>query len=274
MRTLSCAMLTVLWFLAGVMALKLSKKRRLISFLAAWLVNYWLYKHIIGVGYIPIWLSNLINVTAFFMGTRLCVIGLTGGIACGKSSVCEILKQSGFKIVDADLISHEIMHHDKALVSSVNKNFPGVVIDGKVDRAALGKIVFADQQKRKLLQRLTHGPIMKAMLWQVFELRVLKMQQLVVLDAPLLFETKILEYLTSPIIVVHAKDINQQKKRLMARNGISSEEADNKIKAQMPIKEKKSKADILIDNSGTEEALEKFVREKVIKQATEMMSLI
>jgi len=95
-----------------------------------------------------------------------------------------------------------------------------------------------------------------------------------VLEAPLLFETKILEYLTSPIIVVHAKDINQQKKRLMARNGISSEEADNKIKAQMSIKEKKSKADIVIDNSGTEEALEKFVREKVIKQATEMMSLI
>ena len=86
-----------------------------------------------------------------------------------------------------------------------------MVIDGEVDRVALGKVVFAEPEKRKILQRMTHGRIMKAILWQIFDLRVIKGKQLVVLDIPLLFETKIMEYFTSPIIVVKAKDAHQQK---------------------------------------------------------------
>jgi hypothetical protein len=106
LRTITCALATVAWLMFGVMTLKISKKYRIVSFVAAWFLSNWLYKNVFGVGFLPVWLANLINVNAYFLGTRLCVIGLTGGIACGKTAVCEILKSNGFKIVDADLISH------------------------------------------------------------------------------------------------------------------------------------------------------------------------
>jgi dephospho-CoA kinase len=134
----------------------------------------------------------------------MCVIGLTGGIACGKTTVSELLQRNGFKIIDCDEISHQIMDHNPDLIKDISKHFPSAVTNGKVDRTILGKLVFADSKQRRLLNRLTHSRIFKEILWRIFNLRVLQMQSLVVLDAPLLFETKILEYLTSPVIVVSA----------------------------------------------------------------------
>ena len=105
--------------------------------------------------------------------------------------------------------------------------------DGKtVDRAKLGAIVFADAAKRKRLNGMTHGPILFEILRQIFDYRVRQGESLVILDAPLLFESKILEYFCFPIIVVCLKDTDQQVERLTTRNKeLSKEEAMNKIKA-------------------------------------------
>lgn len=92
----------------------------------------------------------------------MCVVGLTGGIACGKSSVCELLKSNGFSIIDSDMISHQIMTNDQGLIKEVKKHFPSVVSsEGVVDRVALGKIIFEDSKKRKLLNKMTHSRIFK-----------------------------------------------------------------------------------------------------------------
>lgn len=154
--------------------------------------------------YVPVWFLTIVNLAAFFVGSRMCVIGLTGGIACGKTTVSELLKRNGFKIIDCDEISHQIMDHNADLIKDISKHFPSAVANGKVDRTILGNLVFADIKQRRLLNRLTHSRIFKEIVWRIFSLRVLQLQSLVVLDAPLLFETKILEYLTSPIIVVSA----------------------------------------------------------------------
>ena len=82
---------------------------------------------------------------------------------------------------------------------------------GVVDRTELGKIVFKDAIKRKILQRLTHKRIFKEMFLEIFKLRVVELKQLVVLDAPLLFETKFLEFVTGPIVVVHTPDSAKQR---------------------------------------------------------------
>jgi dephospho-CoA kinase len=88
------------------------------------------------------------TLVAFWFGTRMCVIGLTGGIACGKSTLCKELRDSGFSIVDCDEISHSIMKTDKSLIAEVAKNFPSAIDkDGVVDRTELGKIVFGDKKK-------------------------------------------------------------------------------------------------------------------------------
>ena len=92
--------------------------------------------------YVPLWFLTTLNLIAFFIGTRMCVIGLTGGIACGKSTVSKLLAQHGFKIIDCDEISHSIMEKNNDMISDIKKHFPSAVIDGKVDRTVLGKIVF------------------------------------------------------------------------------------------------------------------------------------
>ena len=112
---------------------------------------------------------------------------------------------------------------------------------------------------------MTHGPIFFEILRQIFNLKVIQGESLVILDAPLLFESKILEYLCHPIMVVTLKDVETQRERLMARNkNLSKDEAMSKIKAQMPMNVRKAKADIVVDNSGTRYDLErKLVKDTV-----------
>lgn len=147
--------------------------------------------------------------------------------------------------------------------------------DGKtVDRNKLGAIVFADAQKRKQLNSMTHGPIFVEILKQIFRLRVLKGEPLVVLDAPLLFETRILEHLCHPIIVVGLRDTHEQTKRLMERNKeLSAEEAMKKIKSQMPLEVKNAKADIIVDNSGSRKDLERKLVAHVVPQILKELRL-
>ena len=171
-----------------------------------------------------------LSFVCLYVGTKFCVIGLTGGIACGKSTLSGILKTfSQFSIVDADKISHDIMKNNETLIREVCEEFGAENVlaeDGEsIDRDKLGAIVFNDPAKRRVINRLTHKRIFYEIISQILHLRFVKGSRFVVLDAPLLFESKILEYLCFPIIVIAILDESKLRARLMARDKSSREDA-------------------------------------------------
>ncbi|KAG5527355.1 hypothetical protein RHGRI_028294 [Rhododendron griersonianum] len=188
------------------------------------------------------------------------IVGLTGGIASGKSTVSNFFKLHGVPVVDADLVARDVLKKGtggwKKVVAAFGED---VLLDnGEVDRAKLGHIVFSDPDKRQLLNRLLAPYISSGIFWEILKLWM-KGYKVIVLDIPLLFEAKMDKW-TKPIIVVWV-DPETQLQRLMERDRTSVEEAKNRIQAQMPLDLKKTKADIVIDNTGSREELnERFQR--------------
>jgi dephospho-CoA kinase len=192
------------------------------------------------------------------------VIGLTGGIASGKSVVCQTLQGLGMTVIDADDVSHEILTKDDAVKQEVVKVFGPDVLTavGAVDRTRLGKIVFHDPERRKALERILH-PLVGA------ELRRMAREGrgYVVLEVPLLIETG--GYKRMDLVVVVYATRALQIERLMSRDELTQEEAVRRIDTQLPLEEKVSYADYVINNSGSEEETKeqvlrfyKAVREK------------
>ncbi|MDR6226575.1 dephospho-CoA kinase [Desmospora profundinema] len=178
-------------------------------------------------------------------------VGLTGGIATGKSTVSRMLSERGAAIVDADVVAREVVEPGTEGASLIRERFgEGVFLpDGSLDRQSLGRIIFADKQAREDLNRLLHPLIIRRMEEETARRQAADPHCIVVWDTPLLIE----ESLTDRVdwVVVVYIPIALQQKRLMERDGIRAEEARSRMKAQMSIEEKKSFADILIDNSGT-----------------------
>ncbi|XP_043715413.1 dephospho-CoA kinase-like [Telopea speciosissima] len=186
------------------------------------------------------------------------IVGLTGGIASGKSTVSNQFKAKGIPIVDADLVARDVLKKGTGGWKRVVAAFGEDILqeNGEVDRAHLGQIVFSDPDKRQLLNRLLAPFISYGIFWEVFKLWI-KGSKVIVLDIPLLFEAK-RDRWSKPIIVVWV-DPATQLQRLMARDRISEQQARNRINAQMSLDLKKAKADIVIDNSGSlEELKEQF----------------
>lgn len=186
-------------------------------------------------------------------------IGLSGGIASGKSSVGRILaKRFALPVLDADLYAREALAPGTEATRRVLARFgagvlgPPAVSDAteSLDRAALGRIVFADPAERRWLEELVH-PIVR----QRFdgELAKLVSAPVVVLMIPLLFEAG-LEGLCTETWLVDC-DEDQQRQRLIERDGLSSAETNVRIAAQWPLERKRARADVLIDNRGAPEAL-------------------
>ena len=175
-------------------------------------------------------------------------IGLTGGIASGKSSVAALLEQHGYPVLDADLYAREALapgtSASKAVVARYGERVQNDGTSG-VDRAGLASIVFNDPNERSWLEQLVH-PIVQ----QRFDeaLQSLPEAPIVILMIPLLFEAG-LEGWCSEIWVVHCTAL-QQKERLMARNNCTEAEAMQRIEAQWPIDNKVNRADHVINNSG------------------------
>ncbi|KAG6535604.1 dephospho-CoA kinase-like [Zingiber officinale] len=195
---------------------------------------------------------------------RMRMVGLTGGIACGKSTISNLFKSEGLPVVDADVVARDVVRKGTGGWKKVVKAFGNDILleNGEIDRARLGQIVFTDPTKRQLLNRLLAPYISFGIFWEVLKLWI-KGSKVIILDIPLLFEAK-MDRRTSPIIVVWV-DPETQVSRLTARDGISVEEARNKINAQMALDLKRKKADITIDNSGTiEETRLQF--QKVLSQ--------
>ncbi|PTM58115.1 dephospho-CoA kinase [Desmospora activa] len=179
------------------------------------------------------------------------IVGLTGGIATGKSTVSRMLKERGAAIVDADRVARQVVEPGTEGSSQIRERFGAAVFrsDGSLDRQALGRLVFADKKARLDLNRLLHPLIIRRMEAETNHLQADGFHRIIVWDVPLLIEEKMTN-LVEVVIVVYIP-VEEQKMRLTQRDGISIEEACSRIAAQMPIEEKKPFADALIDNSGT-----------------------
>lgn len=191
-------------------------------------------------------------------------IGLTGGIATGKSTVARMLVARGAALVDADRIAREIVEPGQAALARIAERFGDRVIqaDGTLDRRLLGSIVFADANERKALEAITHPAIRELMRERIAALEAERPDRLVVADIPLLYESG-LQHLYEGVMVAYVPR-EVQRARLIGRDGMSPEEADKRIGAQLDIEEKRRLADYVIDNSGsladTEAQLDRFWR--------------
>lgn len=176
-------------------------------------------------------------------------IGLTGGIASGKSTVANMLKAWNIPVVDADTIAREVVNIGEEAYVRIVETFGEDVLqeNREIDRAKLGALIFHDKEKRNQLNAIVHPAVRKKMLEQRDE--ILQKKPVVVLDIPLLFESN-LTHFVDKIIVVYVEEAIQLE-RLMKRNGFSQEEALARIRSQLPLSEKKAYADAVIDNNGT-----------------------
>jgi dephospho-CoA kinase len=182
------------------------------------------------------------------------IIGLTGGIASGKSAVSQILQGLGMQVIDADGIAHEILATDAAIKQEVVAAFGAEVLTaaGAVDRGRLGNIIFQDAERRRVLERILH-PLIRDELWK----RAREGNDDVVLEVPLLIEQG--EHARVDLVVVVYAARECQIQRLMGRDTISREEAVSRIATQLPLEEKVSYAQYIINNNGSLEETEEQV---------------
>jgi dephospho-CoA kinase len=181
------------------------------------------------------------------------IIGLTGGIVSGKSTVARMFKDLGAKIVDADKLGHKVILPQGAAWKRIIKIFGEDILqkDQTINREKLGKIVFANQNLLKKLNKITHPEIIKLIKKEISLAKDNSKEEkkILIIDAALIYETKI-DRLMDKIIVVYL-DKEEQLKRLIKRNNLSEKEALQKIKSQIPLKEKIEIADYVIDNSNS-----------------------
>lgn len=191
------------------------------------------------------------------------VIGLTGGIASGKSLVSETLKELGALVIDADTVAREVVESGSRGWKQVVESFGEDILypDGTIDRRKLGHLVFADPKKLKLLNDITHPLILNKINSEIKKYRDLDQQtgKVMVIDAPLLIETG-LHSLADEVWVVDIPE-EVQVERLIRRDGMSREEAWSRINSQMPASEKKKLAQVIINNSGETTTTQETVRD-------------
>lgn len=176
-------------------------------------------------------------------------VGLTGSIAVGKSFVLSVLAELGCQVIDADDIARQVVAPGSPGLKSVCEVFGDAVlnVDGSLDRAKLGAIVFADDARRKELNAILHPRIIAAQDQQIRQLEKEDPYGIAVIDAALMIESGGYRRLDK-LIVVHCRP-EIQLQRLMARNGLTAADAEQRIRSQMPQEEKKKYADFLIDTS-------------------------
>lgn len=179
------------------------------------------------------------------------IVGLTGGIATGKSTVSNIFKECGIPVIDADIIARKIVEPGKKAWYGLKRAFGDDIFyeDGQLNRDALGDLIFINSANRRKLNEITHPEIYKEIVWSTIKC-FFKGHQFVVMDLPLLFETAyMLEYIYKIIVVTCEEDLQLQ--RLMERSGISESKAKDRIASQMSLELKCEKADFVVENSSS-----------------------
>lgn len=189
------------------------------------------------------------------------VIGLTGGIASGKSLVSATLRQLGAKVVDADEVARLVVEPGTVGLAEIRQVFGDAILnpDGSLNRKTLGNIVFADPDKLKRLNEITHPQIYKYFKNEIDNFHKHRDYPALILDVPLLIEAGFHRLADEVWLVVVPKEV--QVNRVMERDGVSREQALQRISSQMSVEEKQKYADVIIDNSGSTES----TRQKVVE---------
>ena len=191
------------------------------------------------------------------------IIGITGGIASGKSTVTEFLRQQGYQVIDADQVVHELQEPGERLYQALLSTFGSAILqeDGRLDRPKLGAMIFGNPdlltqssqlQNEIIREELAHRRDLLAETEDIF-----------FMDLPLLFELEYDNWFDQIWLVDVTEET--QLSRLMARNDLSQEEAEKRISAQLSLQEKRKRADVLIDNNGSLEATRQQIRDALQK---------
>lgn len=188
------------------------------------------------------------------------IIGLTGSIASGKSTVANMLNEMGFPIIDADLVARIVVEKGTATLEAIIEIFGAEVIheDGTLNREGLGEIIFSNPSKRKQLNDIMHPAIRTEMVAQREQL-IQQEHPVIIMDIPLLFESRLQSFVDKVLVVTVTEQT--QLERLMARNGFSHEDAKLRIQSQLPLSVKEKGADAVIYNNGTiEETKQQLIK--------------
>lgn len=178
------------------------------------------------------------------------IIGLTGGIASGKSTVSNWLLSQGYPVVDADIAARKVVEPGMPALREITEAFGADILleDGTLNRKKLGSLIFSDEEKRQMLNAIVH-PAVREWMSRETERAFNEGAAIVIMDIPLLFESKLTHMVEETVLVYVSKET--QLKRLMGRDGYNEADALARIHAQMPIDEKRKLADYIIDNNGT-----------------------
>ena len=189
------------------------------------------------------------------------IVGLTGGVASGKTAVSEVLREEGADIIDADQIARELVQPHGPAWNELVKTFGEEILqgDGSIDRKKLADRVFVDPNQRKLLNQILHPLITEEMDRRTREIGQKNPEAVVVIDAPLLIEVGYHRRVDKVIVVISNQA--EQIERLKVRNGIKSEEALRILSSQMPVEEKAKLADFVVRNEGSLEEMKKRAKE-------------
>ncbi|KAG1756843.1 dephospho-CoA kinase-domain-containing protein [Suillus paluster] len=192
------------------------------------------------------------------------VVGLTGGIATGKSTVSSLFKSQQVPVIDADVLAREVVQPGTKGLAQIVAYFGSEVLlpDGTLDRKKLGAIIFNSEAKRKKLNSIIHPAVSRAIISDVFWCW-LRGEKLCVVDVPLLIEGGLWKWMGKVIVVYCSADIQLQ--RLMKRDRSSREDASARLNSQLPIAQKVEYADIVVDNSGDLQDLEQQVQSCLVK---------
>ena len=190
------------------------------------------------------------------------VIGLTGGIGTGKSTVSQILKEKDFPVIDLDIISHEVIKFPKVM-EKIIENFGKEVLEYNntgnwiISREKLGRVIFGNREKRLILNSIMHPEILRIMREKILECK--KENKIIFVEIQLLFEVQWEKEFDYILLVSAEKDT--QVKRILARDKRSKEEALSIINSQMTLDEKKKRSDYVIENDGNIQDLERKIDE-------------
>ncbi|MFV8830470.1 dephospho-CoA kinase [Alkalihalobacterium sp. APHAB7] len=192
------------------------------------------------------------------------IIGLTGGISSGKSTVSHFISKLGIPIIDADVIAREVVEPGEEAFNQIVSHFGTQVLneEGTIARKRLGEIIFNDEKERKKLNSIVHPAIRKRMI-ETKDRLFGEGHSVVVYDLPLLFESD-LRHMVDKVLLVYVEE-QIQLERLMARDQSSKEEALSRIQSQMPLKDKTKLADEVINNNGSIEGTEEQLRQILVK---------
>lgn len=195
------------------------------------------------------------------MSRPFLLVGLTGGIATGKSTVAEVFRRLGAVVIDADQLARDVVAAGEPALAEIAREFGPDLLqaDGSLDRKRLGAIVFGDAGRRRRLEAITHPAIRARFQARLQALADEGFDGVVLFDAPVMVETGGHRLMDRLVVVV--TDEATQLARLMARDRIDRDEALRKIRSQMPVGEKAKLADHVIDNSGDRAATEARTRE-------------